>query len=147
MVRYLCSIFFICSLAHAAEVVCEGEQKPIEQQFKTMKDMIIVLDQSDGVLKDELYSVRFIKNPNEEDLISKWVYVPESSKITINSITLSKDKCRIPHHDEWLECWIKTTNATYQNDGNEYMFKVIDVPEKEYLGCKSPNEFYNWLEQ
>jgi len=146
MVRYLCSIFFICSLANASEQVCEGEQKSIEQQFRTVKDMIIVLEQSDGESKNDSNSVRFIKKPNKWDPISKWVHVPKLSKITINSIAFNKDKCRIPHHDEWLDCWIKTTSATYHNDGNKYKFKVSDVPEGEYLGCKSSNEFYYWVE-
>ncbi|GHB75536.1 hypothetical protein GCM10008107_26430 [Psychrosphaera saromensis] len=145
MVRYLCSIFFICTLANASEQVCEDQQQAIDQQFKTIKDMIIILDKNDGAPTDDSYSVRFIKKPNKWDSISKWVYVPKSSNIIINSIALSKDKCKIPHHDEWLDCWIKTTNATYHNDSNEYKFKVSGVPEDKYLGCKSSNEFYNWV--
>ena len=145
MVRYLCSIFIICSLANASEQVCEGEQKSIERKFRTVKDMIIVLEQSDGESKSDSNSVRFIKKPNEWDSISKWVQVPESSQITINSIALRKDKCKIPHHDEWLECWIKTTTATYWHNDKGYKFKVNGVPEAKYLGCKSSEDFFNWV--
>ena len=146
MVRYLFSILFFTTLANASEKVCENEKYFVEQPFQTAKDMIIVLEQGDGISASGNYSVRFIKKPNEWDSISKWIHVPASTTIIINSISLSKDKCKIPHHEYCLLCFWHNPGSFFQYGGNEYQFIVKGVPESEYSGCKSPSEFYSWVE-
>jgi hypothetical protein len=144
MIRLLSLLLFLSFFVNAGDSVCEGDVQSIDKNYTTISDMIIVLD-FDGVDSKEPYSVRFNNKPGKWDLISKWVQVPESSQVRINSIALRKEKCQIPHHDEWLDCWIKSTNATYNYNGKEYQFRVNSAPEDEYLGCKSPKEFFNWV--
>ena len=145
MIRVLYSFLFLSCFVNAEESVCEGERLYIGKNHTTISDMIIVLE-FDGEPSHGIHTVRFQSSPGKWDLISKWIEMPKSSKVKIDSITLKKDKCAVPHSGKWSVCWIKITTAKYTYNKKEFAFEVSAAPESNSLGCKSPSEFLNtWV--